>query len=102
MNLALLIGIEKYDRLPSLAACANDLVNMHELLKATNKYQEIKVLDITSAEEVKKSLRDFFQSSLTPQKSMRFLSIFQDMVGIKMMRFFVVLTLITNAPPQLR
>lgn len=60
MNLALLIGIEKYDRLPSLAACANDLVNMHELLKATNKYQEIKVLDVTSAEEVKKSLRDFF------------------------------------------
>ncbi len=60
MNLALLIGIEKYERLPSLPACTNDLVNIHEILKATNKYQEIKTLDVSSAEEVKKSLREFF------------------------------------------
>lgn len=60
MNLALLIGIDKYDRLSLLPACANDLANMHEVLKATKKYQEIKVLDVTSAGEVKKSLREFF------------------------------------------
>lgn len=60
MNLALLIGIDKYDRLSSLPACAHDLANMHEVLKATKKYHEIKVLDVMSAGEVKKTLREFF------------------------------------------
>lgn len=60
MNLALLIGIDKYDRLSSLPACANDLANMHETLKATKKYHEIKVLDVQTAAEVKESLREFF------------------------------------------
>lgn len=62
MNLALLIGIDKYDRLTALPACANDLVLMQETLKATNKYQAIEVISNARAEEAKGKLRDFFSS----------------------------------------
>lgn len=60
MNLALIIGIDKYDRLPHLPACANDLTIMHETLKATNKYQEIKLIGSACAADTKQNLRDFF------------------------------------------
>lgn len=60
MNLALLIGIDKYDRLPHLPACANDLVVMHDILKATNKYQEIQLIGASCAADTKGKLRDFF------------------------------------------
>ena len=60
MNLALLIGIDKYDRLPPLPACANDLTIMHDTLKATNKYQEIQLIGSACAADTKEKLREFF------------------------------------------
>ncbi len=60
MNLALLIGVDKYDRLPMLPACANDLVVMHDILKATNKYQEIQLIGSACAADTKEKIRDFF------------------------------------------
>lgn len=60
MNLALLIGIDTYDRLPALPACANDLAIMHKTLKATNKYHHIELIDNASAESAKEKLRGFF------------------------------------------
>lgn len=62
MNLALLIGIDTYDRLPALPACANDLAIMHQTLKATNKYHHIELIDNASAERAKEELRSFFAS----------------------------------------
>jgi len=60
MNLALLIGIDKYDRLPQLPACANDLTIMHDTLKATNKYHEIQLIGSACAADTKEKLREFF------------------------------------------
>ncbi|SQF98883.1 Uncharacterized protein containing caspase domain [Paucimonas lemoignei] len=62
MNLALLIGIDTYDRLTALPACANDLAVMHQTLKATNKYHHIELIDNASAESAKEKLRSFFAS----------------------------------------
>lgn len=62
MNLALLIGIDTYDRLPALPACANDLAIMHQTLKATNKYHHIELIDNANAENAKERLRNFFAS----------------------------------------
>ena len=62
MNLALLIGIDTYDRLPALPACANDLAIMHQTLKATNKYHHIELIANASAENAKEKLRNFFAS----------------------------------------
>lgn len=62
MNLALLIGIDTYDRLPALPACANDLAIMHQTLKATNKYHHIELIANASAENAKEKLRNFFVS----------------------------------------
>ncbi|WP_223524787.1 caspase domain-containing protein [Pseudomonas sp. A-B-26] len=62
MNLALLIGIDTYDRLPALPACANDLSIMHQTLKATNKYHHIELIDNATAENAKEKLRSFFAS----------------------------------------
>lgn len=62
MNLALLIGIDTYDRLAALPACANDLAIMHQTLKATNKYHHIELIDNASAETAKEKLRNFFSN----------------------------------------
>ncbi|MNU79395.1 Caspase domain protein [compost metagenome] len=62
MNLALLIGIDTYDRLPALPACANDLAIMHQTLKATNKYHHIELIDNANAENAKEKLRNFFSN----------------------------------------
>lgn len=62
MNLALLIGIDTYERLPALPACANDLAIMHQTLNATNKYHHIELIDNASAENAKEKLRSFFAS----------------------------------------
>ena len=60
MNLALLIGIDTYERLPTLPACANDLAVMHQILKATNKYQHIELIKNASADSAKEKMRNFF------------------------------------------
>lgn len=62
MNLALLIGIDTYDSLAPLPACANDLAIMHQTLKATNKYHHIELIDNASAEIAKDKLRNFFSN----------------------------------------
>lgn len=62
MNLALLIGIDTYDRLPALPACANDLAIMHQTLKATSKYHQIELIANASAGTAKEKLRNFFAS----------------------------------------
>ncbi|MDP9908240.1 hypothetical protein J2W27_000333 [Variovorax boronicumulans] len=61
MNIAILLGVSTYVHEQALPACAHDVNNMHQLLGATGKYDEILLIkDSTKASTVKSNLRDFF------------------------------------------
>lgn len=61
MNVAILIGVSKYNTLPALPACDADASHMHCLLSATKKYDDICFLTTkTNAGQLKDSLREFF------------------------------------------
>lgn len=61
MNIAILIGVSRYTSLKPLPACFFDAENMHRMLVATRKYDDIHLIsDNTTASQVKDSLRQFF------------------------------------------
>jgi len=61
VNIAILIGICKYQSLLALPGCLFDAENMRRLLEATHKYEDIQlVTGQTTASQVKESLRSFF------------------------------------------
>lgn len=61
MNIAILIGISKYKSEGALPACGFDVENMHRLLVATKKYDDIlMIIENTNASQVKDALRQFF------------------------------------------
>ena len=61
MNIAILIGVSKYGSESPLPACSLDAESMRRLLFATRKYDDIQLInDLTSASQVKDTLRQFF------------------------------------------
>lgn len=61
MNIAILIGVSNYKNAIQLPACKLDVENMHRLLSATGKYEEVhKVIDPINTDELKDSIRSFF------------------------------------------
>lgn len=61
VNIAILIGISKYNTESELPACSLDAENMRRLLIATRKYDDIHLVsNFTTASQVKDSLRGFF------------------------------------------
>ncbi len=61
MNIAILIGISKYQNVAQLPACSIDVEHMNDLLTATEKYDDILCLtENTKAGQLKDELRAFF------------------------------------------
>jgi hypothetical protein len=61
VNIAIIVGISKYNTESQLPACSLDAENMRRLLLATLKYDDIQlVTEHTSASQVKDALRSFF------------------------------------------
>ena len=56
-NTAVLIGNSKYKSLTDLPCCHDDLVAMKELLEATGKYPEIKIIENDNADALKNKMR---------------------------------------------
>jgi|GEM_PF-1334141 len=60
MKFAFLIGVSNYDSLNPLPACEKDVSIMESLLKATNNYEQIKVVkEDTTSEVIKSEFRKF-------------------------------------------
>lgn len=57
-NTAVLIGNSKYKSLTDLPCCLDDLLAMKELLEATQKYSEIKIIENNDADGLKSKMRD--------------------------------------------
>jgi hypothetical protein len=61
MNIAVLIGVSEYRVAAPLPACSADVLQMHRLLVATKKYDEICLLTTqTASGPLKDALRNFF------------------------------------------
>ncbi len=56
-NTAILVGNSQYRALSALRCCHDDLVAMRELLEATEKYADLKVVENADADELKFKLR---------------------------------------------
>jgi hypothetical protein len=56
-NLEILIGNTDYRNLPRLNCCQDDVLAMKELLTATEKYEEIIIIENSEADEMKSKLR---------------------------------------------
>ncbi|MEM8723865.1 MAG: KTSC domain-containing protein, partial [Cyanobacteria bacterium P01_G01_bin.39] len=77
MKAAFVVGVSVYSSLSPLSACASDASIIESLLKATNKYEKIKVLkDNTSSDKVKSSLRSFVKELLEQEQSVEELFIY--------------------------
>ncbi|ULT58714.1 caspase family protein [Neobacillus drentensis] len=64
MNLAILIGVSEYyhEEIDNLTACKNDAILMNSLLKSTNKYDEILLIENdTTSDNVKKQITEFIK-----------------------------------------
>lgn len=57
-NAAILVGNSKYQNLPPLACCDDDLIAIRQLLEATEKYESVAVIDNAAADDLKQRLRD--------------------------------------------
>jgi uncharacterized caspase-like protein len=61
VNIAIIVGISKYNTESQLPACSLDAENMRRLLLATRKYDDVQLVsDHTTASQVKDALRSFF------------------------------------------
>ena len=61
IRIAILVGVPDYERLPALPACANDVAQMVEILRATGAYDDVeKIVDGSSA-DTKDTIRRFFE-----------------------------------------
>jgi hypothetical protein len=61
VNIAIIVGISKYNTASQLPACSLDAENMRRLLLATRKYDDVQlVIDHTTASQVKDALRGLF------------------------------------------
>ncbi|WP_025037437.1 caspase family protein [Bradyrhizobium sp. DOA9] len=56
-NAAILVGNVQYDRLSKLECCHDDLLAMKQLLEATQKYEEIAIIENAAADSLKSQLR---------------------------------------------
>lgn len=62
MNIAILIGVSKYNDGNDLVGCKNDVKIIHELIKKSEKYQEILYIsDNTTSDTIKNQLSEFIR-----------------------------------------
>ena len=62
-NLAVLLGNSEYDSLTNLPCCHHDIEAIHDLLRATEKYSDIVVIENEHADTLKDKLRDALQGN---------------------------------------
>lgn len=63
MNLAIIIGISKYENQLNLPACKNDAYYFHELLNSSQKYDDILYIDTnTDSNSVMNAMDDYISS----------------------------------------
>ena len=56
-NLAILVGNTQYTSLNALDCCHDDLLAIHELLEATERYSDIEIIENVAADELKDRIR---------------------------------------------
>lgn len=56
-NLAILVGNTQYTSLNDLVCCHDDLLAIHELLEATERYSDIEIIENAAADELKDRIR---------------------------------------------
>jgi hypothetical protein len=67
-NSALLLGISHYSNLANLECCHRDVLAVKELLEATEKYEEITIIEDTEADALKSQLRAAIDKVRTPDE----------------------------------
>lgn len=67
-NLAILVGNIDYQKLPKLECCRDDLLAIKQLLEATEKFDEITVIENAEADALKSSLRNAIDTIKSPEE----------------------------------
>lgn len=67
-NAAILVGNTDYRNLAKLECCRDDVVAFKELLVATEKYEEITVIENAEADELKSQLRAAIDKVRSPEE----------------------------------
>ena len=67
-NLAILIGNSHYSSLGALSSCHGDVIAMKELLEATKKYSNIRVVEDSKADTIKSAMRAAFQDTISTEE----------------------------------
>lgn len=64
-NVAILVGNAEYINLNNLDCCHDDVVAIEQLLKATEKYAQIEVVENFDADQIKAKIREVVDKNLT-------------------------------------
>jgi hypothetical protein len=56
-SLAILVGNKRYDKMPQLDCCRDDVLAVSELLKATEKFSELTIIENVDADTLKLKVR---------------------------------------------
>ena len=67
-NAAILVGNIDYHKLPKLECCRDDLLAIKQLLEATEKYEEITIIENTEADPLKSQLRAAVDKVQSPEE----------------------------------
>jgi len=67
-NAAILVGNIEYQRLSKLECCRDDLLAIKQLLEATEKYEEITIIENTEADPLKSQLRAAVDKVQSPEE----------------------------------
>lgn len=67
-NSAILVGNVDYQKLPKLGCCHHDLLAIRQLLEATEKYEEITIIENTEADILKSQLRSAIDKVQVPEE----------------------------------
>jgi hypothetical protein len=67
-NLAILIGNTDYRAMPKLECCHDDVHAINELLKATEKFQEVIIIENAASDDLKAQLRNALDKVKSPEE----------------------------------
>lgn len=67
-NLAILIGNTDYRAMPKLECCRDDVCAINELLKATEKFEEVILIENADADSLKTQLRSALDRIKSPEE----------------------------------
>ena len=67
-NLAVLLGNSEYESLTNLPCCHHDIEAVHDLLRATEKYSDVVVIENEHADTLKDKIRDAVQGDTKLQE----------------------------------